>query len=69
MVPKSALKEILLRQDESPMTYFSKIQHEFNVLAVDAFKLRKSLKQTEEELAHTLYQNEAAQRVIAKLLK
>ena len=40
-----------------------------NILAVDAFKLRKGLKETEEELTHSLYQNEAAQKVIAKLLK
>lgn len=40
----SALNTNLLRQDESPVSYFAKIQQEFNVLAVDAFKLRKSLK-------------------------
>ena len=36
---------------------------------LDSFKLRKGLRETEEEITSSLYQNEAANRVIAKLLK
>lgn len=36
---------------------------------VESFNLRKTLEETRRELAHALYQHEAACRVIAKLLK
>lgn len=51
------------------MTYLGKLEQEYNLLVIDTFSLRKSLKETEEELGSALYQNEAASRVIGRLVK
>lgn len=51
------------------MTVLKKIEEEYNTLVIESHHLKTNLRETREELAHSLYQNEAASRVIAKLLK
>ena len=43
-----------MRQDQSSITYLAKIQQDYNLLTVEAFKLRKNLKETQEELMDTV---------------
>lgn len=69
LIANPANQSHYVRPDQSPSTYLRKLQYEYDLLVVDAFNIRKSLKDTEEELTSSLYQNEAATRVIAKLLK
>ena len=45
------------------------LQTEWDAVMLDVFTLRKSLTDTRKELAHALYQQDAACRVIARLVK
>ena len=44
-------------------------QGEWDAMVSESFELRKQLDQVRQELSHTLYQHDAACRVIAKLIK
>lgn len=45
------------------------LQSEWDSQMLQVYNLRKSLDQTRKELAHSLYQHDAACRVIARLIK
>ena len=45
------------------------LQAEWDAQVLEAYQLRKRLEDTRKELAHALYQHEAACRVIARLVK
>lgn len=47
----------------------SVFQNEWDALALETYTLRQHLTQTRQELSHSLYQNDAAVRVIARLSK
>jgi pre-mRNA-processing factor 19 len=46
-----------------------KIQGEWDTLLLENFQIKKALKETKEEIAHNLYQHEAANLVICRLIK
>jgi pre-mRNA-processing factor 19 len=46
-----------------------KIQGEWDTLLLENFQIKKALKETREEIAHNLYQHEAANLVICRLIK
>lgn len=46
-----------------------KIQNEWDTLLLENFQIKKALKETKEEIAHNLYQHEAASLVICRLIK
>jgi len=45
------------------------LQNEWDALMLESYNLKESLHQTRQELAHALYQHDAACRVIARLIK
>jgi pre-mRNA-processing factor 19 len=47
----------------------SMLQTEWDAVMLDIFNLRKALDDSRKELAHALYQHDAACRVISRLLK
>lgn len=47
----------------------STLQTEWDTVMLEVFTLRKSLGETRKELAHALYQYDAACRVISRMVK
>ena len=47
----------------------SMLQTEWDAVMLDTFELRKNLSETRKELAHALYQYDAACRVISRMVK
>ena len=45
------------------------LQTEWDAVMLDVYTLKKNLNETRKELAHALYQQDAACRVIARLSK
>ena len=45
------------------------LQTEWDAVMLDVYNLRANLDETRKELAHSLYQHDAACRVIARLVK
>jgi pre-mRNA-processing factor 19 len=50
-------------------TLLSLFQNEWDALMLESFQLKQSYHQTRQELSNALYENDAAKRVIARLMK
>lgn len=45
------------------------LRNDYDSLAIENFTMRKYMDELRKQLSHSLYQNDASQRVIARLLK
>ncbi len=50
-------------------TLLSMFQNEWDALVLESFKLKQAYHQTRQELSNALYENDAAKRVIARLVQ
>jgi pre-mRNA-processing factor 19 len=63
-------KFIKPREEGSSMNgILHKLQSEYDNITLDKFRIKKQLEDAKSELAHTLYQHEAASLVICRLIK
>lgn len=59
----------IVKANESTAVFLKKLQDEYDTIVLESHYLRQSLNETKQQIMHCAYQNEAAQRVIGKLLK
>ena len=59
----------IVKPNESARVFMAKLQTEYDTIVLESHYLRQALKETKQQIMHCAYQNEAAQRVIGRLLK
>lgn len=72
--PKAASISAVIASSKSPLqasipATLLQLQNEWDALMLDTYQLKTQYKLTQQQLANALYENDAAKRVIARLVK